>query len=1001
MIVGTGVGAGVGAAAAPEGKRGEGAVAGAMAGLALTAGGVKLAKDAMEGADIPDRAPEAEPWVPHKWDQSPLAKAARDQAAFRRTGAIGDQPAPKAPDVAPRLADPERERIRQKAKSGEELTDEERTYLRTAPTVPPTGPAPAPAAAPAGVSPRQRAPASTQTELPLNEQRTGSVLDQAPVAPARGPTTAGGAAARTANVPTPEAAGLEAGQPRLTARRVGRAVISFFNPMALSSEARATGGVVREQGARAFLAKQQAQEQLKTASKIVGDLPKAPAIEVWDAAEHWNEAGIREKVAKIHPDLPAQIDLFHRVGKRYEKDLTDLGILQQTIDGYVGRFWQQTPEKNVAGAIKGTRPLEGPKSFTKLRTFDNFTDGLKAGKVPLTYNFVDGQLLKFEEMGRAISGRRMVAVEEGAGRGKWVTRSQEIPTEPDGTPWVRVGDGKDPAFTMYAGPKSLEPVGHYYAAPDAAAVWHNHLMTGLQSSPLYQAMLIPGRAATQILLGVSGYHALNIAAEAAFSELALGVESLAHGELADAAASMARAPASPLSGLDKALKIRGELLTPGSFPEHAPVLDAMLKGGYRFTGASEFLKGDRVKAFKEAFNQAVHGESIGKQAWGATKAVPDAVSAAIETMATPVLGKYVPLMKLYATYSRVAEELKRLPADATEDVMRAKMSDIVNEMDYRFGQVIYENHFINKVAKDVAQFLFLAPGWEFGSAALMKRAFTNPKTAAWAVGSILGTATINGIMTYAQTGEMPHGWDYLAARDGTTNADGNPNRHTLPGNLMGPIYGLVRHPVRTAENWISPSVQLAYSLFANRDYKGNQIWNPLDDFDTKGLQLLKRTAQTYTPISLQNLKQMNQQGEVGAKAVGTALLGIKPARAEITRTPAQNLISDYYQEHHVTETPEQAEASDARSQAIAKLKGGDAGPIADLAKKGEISRAQLKQAEKNVGQNRWAGSFRGLPLDVAEAAFQKGTPQEQGIWKGLLDQKRRNAARTRASALQP
>ena len=619
--------------------------------------------------------------------------------------------------------------------------------------------------------------------------------------------------------------------------------------------------------------------------------------------------------------------------------------------------------------------------------------------MPLTYNFVDAQVLKFEEMGKAIAGRKMIELEEAAGRGKWVSLAKDPPKTDALEPWVKVGDGKTPAFNMYAGPDSREVIGHYYAPPDVAAVWKNHLAPGLKGNPLFAALMIPGRMATQLLLGVSGFHATTIATESLFSEMAIGVESLAHGELADAARAFGRSPTSPLAGLEKALAIKGEYLRKGAAPEHAAVLDAMIKGGYRFTHTSEFLQGDRVQAFKKAFGEAIHGETVLKKVWGASKAIPDAITAAVEQAAVPVLGKYVPLQKLYATYMRVAEEMKRLPVGATDEVVRARMGDVVDEMDYRFGQVTYDNHFVNRSAKDIAQLVLLAPGWTFGTLAEVARAPLRAKSAAYWVSAFTGTAMINGVLTYAL---MPEGKDYLAFRDGTKDADGNDNRHVLPGYIMKDVYSWTHHPVQTAGHKLSPGIAWSYYMLTNQTYNGDQVYNPDDSWERIALDLGRQTAQEVVPLSIQNFLEASRRGEKGPGEVARATMGVTPAKREFVRTPAQNALADIIRRHRPQQTPEEQEGARVRAaiRETVKTKGREAAV--------EEIRAQLaagKLTEKQVVNLLTPSTdpglvrrFKSLSLDDAEVVFKKakdyeGGPQERTLLEPVIEGKRARSGR--------
>jgi hypothetical protein len=128
------------------------------------------------------------------------------------------------------------------------------------------------------------------------------------------------------------------------------------------------------------------------------------------------------------------------------------------IANYIGRFWatKQTSVRDALRIIMGKRPFEGPKSFAKHRTLVNFTDGLDAGLVPQTYNYVDAQLAKIAEMQRVIAAEKMLRQEAEFGRAKKVMTSlgHEPPVDADGEKWVRIDrEGNDPAFTIYLPPE--------------------------------------------------------------------------------------------------------------------------------------------------------------------------------------------------------------------------------------------------------------------------------------------------------------------------------------------------------------------------------------------------------------------------------------------------------------------------------------------------------------------------------------------------------------------
>jgi hypothetical protein len=239
-----------------------------------------------------------------------------------------------------------------------------------------------------------------------------------------------------------------------------------------------------------------------------------------------------------------------------------------------------------------------------------------------------------------------------------------------------------------------------------------------------------------MLLGFSGFHGTVIATEGAFSDLALAIDNLVNsgGRAAKAPGQIARAGISPVAGVTFGRKVMQEYRIPGTHPELKTVLDGMIAGGFRGRATSELWSGDRKDRLKRAFRETLHAESKGRRLWGASRLPFNAIWAGVEMASGPLMSKYVPLMKTAATYNAVAQALEKLPANTSIDDMHRVMGDIVKEMDYRFGQVDYDNHFINRVAKDLAQLVFLAPGWTFGTLALAGRGLSDvakiPKRAA-------------------------------------------------------------------------------------------------------------------------------------------------------------------------------------------------------------------------------------------------------------------------------
>lgn len=821
------------------------------------------------------------------------------------------------------------------------------------------------------------------------------------------------------DLPLPEAAGLEGRGAPLSVTRVVEALRAVFNPESFGEVAKATAGTIRAGRARGAMELTRAQESLRALSKAVGRLTKRQAAQLWDDVEHWGAPGTRLRTQRLGIP-PGAIDAFHALTAQYSAVLEDLGILEPTIAHYVGRYWKGTPkqQQSFLARVFGRRPLEGPKTFAKHRTFDAFADGLRAGLVPLTYNFVDSQLLKFAEMQRAIDGRRMVLEELRAGRAKKVMLGQEPPTDATGE-WVRVGDGRDPAFTIY-GPREMTvegekiPVfgrrimGHFYAPPQSAAIWNNALSRGLRGHAIYDALMAPGQAAAQMILGLSGFHGTVIAQEAMFSEAALG-------RLPQAGVVAVRGP---ILGR----RIMEEYERRGTHPELARVLDAMIQGGFRSTRRSELWAGDRRARFKAALRDALHGESLGRRLSGAVRVPFDAVWAAIEGASFPTMGFYVPHQKAFATYIAAERALRKLPAGTPIEEVRRVMGDIVKEMDYRFGQVQYENHFINNVAKDLAQFVFLAPGWTGGTLVLAARGVRQAgRLARQAVGgaknlppigtsslrywlaAFAGLAIFNGLLTYLLTGEWPEGKDFLAFRDGTKDRSGNENRYRLPGYIMHDLYAWSHHPWQTLGNKLSPGLHWAYALGTNRTYYGDQVYDPTADWSTVLEQIAAFTAKSNEPISLQNIAEARRRGETGVLGTLPGFAGISPAPREFVATPAQNLMAEFSRRQRGQRTPEEVEMGDQRYRVTEAFRNGDIDyqeAQRQLQALG-LRSGQVADALRKMQEPPLMTRFKALSLEQAEQVYALGTPEEQRLWISTLSRKRTGGGGGRSAPRAP
>lgn len=880
--------------------------------------------------------------------------------------------------------------------------------------------------------------------------------------------------------PTPDASGLSHERSSIRLREILPAIRALIHPEGLGDVAKGTAGTIRHETARSFRGLTIAREALRDFAKKVDKLSRPAAVKYWDDAENGRPTG--------DADMDAGNALLHEVTARVTDELIKLGRLnaESAMEHYVGRFWSKptTPQaRDFLRAIFAKRPLEGPKSFLKRRSLELFTDGLDAGLIPATYNYVESQLAKIAEMERLIAATRIMQIEAQHGRARKVMdqMGKRPPLDENGDPWVRLGQHDDPAFTIF-GPRTgavilpaeakeadideddvgvlgRRVLGHWYVPKQAAAVWNAHLSRGLRGNPLYDAFMAPVQATAQLLLGLSGFHFTVIATEGVFSDLALGIDSLVNAGVPASGApkQLARAAVAPVATAGLGIRVMDEYKHPGMHPELARVLDHMIAGGFRGTAKSEFWTGERKENFRRAFKDALHAESKGRRLWGLARLPVDALWAGLELASVPLMEKYVPYMKTGATYLAVAQALKKLPADASMDTIHRMMSEITAEMDYRFGQVVYDNHFINNVVKHLAQVVFLAPGWTFGTLALMERGArdlvrpvirgaravrqlraggggkgggggngaaaagdaasdgasgdptgsgtkvsdTPPpelvgKSAAYWIGAVLGTMFINGVLTYINTGEQPHGKDYFAFRDGTLDADGNGNRHTIPGYLMHDVYGWAHHPVKTFTNKLSPVLAFLSRVAQNRTFFGDQVYDPDAPPLKKARQLGGALVDQVEPLSVQNFREGAKRGETGPGEMARSFFGVGPAKREFQRTAAQNKMNEYLAlRGHTARTPDEAAAAEGRRDIGRAFREGTVtrDSVRQLEKAGTLTERQADAIVKTKRGNPLLARFKMLNAEQAARVYELGTPEEQKLWERVMRGKRRQLER--------
>lgn len=562
--------------------------------------------------------------------------------------------------------------------------------------------------------------------------------------------------------------------------------------------------------------------------------------------------------------------------------------------------------------------------------------------------------------------------------------------------------------------------GHWYVPEPVGRVINNHLSPGLAGNPFYDLYRGVGNSMNQWQLGFSAFHLGFTSMDAAVSKTALGVEQLAAGRPLDAARSLANVPLAPITNYLRGSRVLREYLAPGTGGgEMAATVDALVRGGGRVR-MDEFYGGGAFKQFREALN-------AGKIGRAARLSLP----ALLEGSGKLVMEHIVPRQKLGVFADLAQFELSKLPPDATKEQVRAVMAQAWDSVDNRMGQLVYDNLFWHRAAKDLTMASVRSVGWNVGTVrelgggigdavglprALAHRAAVRAglpgdwqgandaaqlsHRTAYVMALPMTVGLAGAVITYLYTGEAPRELkDYFYPRTGRKNPDGTEERIQLP-SYMRDVGDYGRHPVQTLVNKLHPLAGTLRDMLANQDFYGHEIHNPDDPMVQQAMQQAKYVASQFEPFGVRNATTQIQQGQGHSAALN--FIGITPAPREETRTAADLRMSqEMGRRARGNLTPEEVEKQGQRRSLLGALwmHNPKASDLANEAmRSGAIAPKDLDHVLRDASMPPDVQRFSRLPLAEAQRVFKLATPEEQRRFAPVLFEKL-DAAKQRGSLL--
>jgi broad specificity phosphatase PhoE len=624
-----------------------------------------------------------------------------------------------------------------------------------------------------------------------------------------------------------------------------------------------------------------------------------------------------------------RLDKVHEIIKQYMPGLN-------FIQDYFPHFWEN-PEaaRKVFAESLSKVPLEGSKSFAKQRFYDTIVEGLKANLKLATTNpeemvrLAEAQAWKFKAAHNILSDMNA----------KGLVKISPFGEGPEG--WKTVDDPIFQNMAMralsYKGVKTTgtdlfgqdiktEPeskMAALYMPPDVATLMNRYLSMGIKGKAA-DAVRYFNNVKNQLQLGFSQFHFVTTSVDASVSGFGMGIQKITSGNLRGLLdlATLGNLQATIRRGITASSDYNKGNLTPDS--QHLADVNARvnkqkmysLDAVYNMKKAFWHLRNDfdAGRLFKDATTgplkkipgQIVKNEDVMsavKMIWNAAMVVP-------EIMNKPLMEHYVPWLKVGGYLRALDSEISARPNMTPEELQRTK-EKLWDDMDNRLGQVVYDNVFMNKAAKDLGFMGIRSLGWTGGTIRaiaggvgeiplsmqrLAKGQGLTQRTA-YLLALPLTVGAFGGMLNYALSGQPPQELeDYFFPWDGTYNPDGTKHRVTIPSYIKD-ILAYSKSPGKTIVNKTSPIIGDITDIYKNKDFYGEQIRNEDDPWYQQGIDILKYEAQTMQPFSFRKapsdespfMDQFTTQGGLEKK------FGVMDAPKERDRSDVQNAIMDAYQ----------------------------------------------------------------------------------------------------------
>lgn len=548
----------------------------------------------------------------------------------------------------------------------------------------------------------------------------------------------------------------------------------------------------------------------------------------------------------------------------------------------------------------------------------------------------------------------------------------------------------------------LLKMGEYMAPDNVATVANNYLSPGLRKHASFRAYLTAANSLNQFQLGLSAFHLSFTSIDASISKLALALEYGEQGKLGKAAAKVAQIPVAPVSNMLQGNRVLKEWMRPGSQGEEfAQIVDAIRQGGGR-AKMDNFYQTSITKRMTEMFKE---GRVSGY--WGALWRAP---FAAMETASKPIMEYIVPRQKLGVAADLIRMENERLPVNATLEEKRAAYAKVWDSVDNRMGQMVYDNLFWNKVAKDMAMASVRSVGWNLGTlrelgggimdtGKFAKDVVTAGERAefshrmAYAVALPVMTGILGATYMYLHTGKGPDELkDYFFPKTGEKDAQGRDIRLTIP-TYMKDVYHYAHDPVGTVEGKVHPAIALMIQMLNNKDYFGREIRHSDDPVVKQMLDEVKYFLSDYLPIGVRQFGQASAAGQSKVEQAGN-FIGVTRAPAWIGESSAEQLAAKLASDKYKGSSAPDPKVIADRQRVMIMLRNGNPAEkrqanaqLDKMVQSGEVTTAQRRNLLRGVDHTFLENQVNHLDAREAMRVFAAASVGERQAIRDMVERK--------------